>query len=211
MKPSPGWPPASNGSSFPTNSIRSRSSRPSPTIPAASDDVALDSLASIFENRLELDRAADYLKRSIQIFGDNQQSKSRHINQIFGAWGRFEPISTRPAGTGATVDFRFRNGQLVHFEAHEILYSKLLKDVKDYLASRPKQLDWQSINLNDIGSRLVELNQNQYLGQSVARWDLPLEPRPRHFDRRITVTTPLQKAGAICSRRGWKAATQAAS
>ena len=40
------------------------------------------------------------------------------------------------------------------------------------------------------------MDQKQYLGRSVARWDLDLEPRPAHFDRRITVTTPLQKAGA---------------
>ena len=40
------------------------------------------------------------------------------------------------------------------------------------------------------------MNQQQYLGRSVASWDLDLEPLPRHFDRRITVTTPLQKAGA---------------
>jgi hypothetical protein len=30
----------------------------------------------------------------------------------------------------------------------------------------------------------------------VARWSLDLEPREKHFDRRITVATPLQKAGA---------------
>ncbi len=40
------------------------------------------------------------------------------------------------------------------------------------------------------------MDQKEYIGRSVARWDLDLEPRPRHFDRRITVTTPLQKAGA---------------
>ena len=40
------------------------------------------------------------------------------------------------------------------------------------------------------------MNQQQYLGRSVARWDLDLEPLPGHFDKRITVTTPLQKAGA---------------
>ena len=40
------------------------------------------------------------------------------------------------------------------------------------------------------------MNQQQYLGRPVANWDLDLEPLPGHFDRRITVTTPLQKAGA---------------
>ncbi len=37
---------------------------------------------------------------------------------------------------------------------------------------------------------------NSIWGRSVATWDLDLEPLPGHLDRRITVTTPLQKAGA---------------
>src|SRR5262249_16391202 len=89
-----------------------------------------------------------------------------------------------------------RNGKSVHFEAHEILFPKLLQDVKDYISSGPTQLNWQKIEINDVGSRLVAMNQQQYLGRSVARWDLALEPLPRHLDKRVTVTTPLQKAGA---------------
>ena len=71
-----------------------------------------------------------------------------------------------------------------------------MNDVKEYIYSQPGQLDWQQINLDDIGSRLVELNQQQYLGRLAAQWDLDLEPLPGHFDKRTTVTTPLQKAGA---------------
>ena len=112
------------------------------------------------------------------------------------AWGQFETLMTQPAGRGATVDFRFRNGRRVHFEAHEVLFGKLLKDVKDYISSGPKQIDWQQSDISDIGSRLVAQNQQQYLGRSVAQWDLDLEPPAGHLDRRITVTTPLQKAGA---------------
>ena len=103
---------------------------------------------------------------------------------------------TQPAGRGATVDFRFRNGRRVHFEAHEILIDKLLSDVKEYISSRPAQLDWQKLDVNDVGARLVSLNQQQYQGRLVARWEMDLEPPPGHLDRRITVTTPLQKAGA---------------
>ena len=122
--------------------------------------------------------------------------RRQHLDQILGAWGQFEATATQPAGRGASVDFRFRNGRRVHFEAHEILFDKLLKDVKDYITSGPKQIDWQKTDINDIGSRLVDQNQQQYLGRSVARWDLDLEPLPGHLDKRITVTTPLQKAGA---------------
>ena len=48
----------------------------------------------------------------------------------------------------------------------------------------------------DIGHRLVTQNQQEYVGDKVATWDLELDPREHHFDKRITVTTPLQQAGA---------------
>lgn len=33
-------------------------------------------------------------------------------------------------------------------------------------------------------------------GNRVAQWTTPLDPRPDHLDRRITISTPLRKAGA---------------
>ncbi|MEX2285666.1 MAG: MG2 domain-containing protein, partial [Planctomycetaceae bacterium] len=61
---------------------------------------------------------------------------------------------------------------------------------------KPKRLDWNSVNVGDIGYRLIQQNENQYLGERVANWDLELQPRENHFDSRTTVATPLQKAGA---------------
>ncbi len=158
---------------------------------------ALEQLAQIYENRRQYPTAADYWRRAIKEYGpgDNNHRVQRR-DQILGNWGRFEPVMSQPAGKGATVDFRFRNGDKVSFEAHEIKVAQLLTDVKAYLKSRPNQLDWQKINIGDIGYRLVQENQQQYLGAKVASWDLDLKPRPEHFDRRIMVSTPLQKAGA---------------
>ncbi|HKI20438.1 MAG TPA: MG2 domain-containing protein, partial [Isosphaeraceae bacterium] len=158
---------------------------------------ALNALATIFENRRQFDRAAEYLMRSREVYGDqNGGWKTQRLDQIKGAWGQFEALQTQLAGRGASVEFRFRNGRRVHFEAHEVLFGKLLKDVKESISSDPKQLDWQQTDISDIGSRLVAMNQQQYLGRSVARWDLDLVPVPGHFDKRITVATPLQNAGA---------------
>ncbi len=158
---------------------------------------ALASLATIFENRRQLDRAAVYLKQSRESYGDKDGgSKQKRLDQILGAWGEFITMKTHPAGRGATVDYRFRNGRRVHFEAHEIDVARLLSDVKEYINSQPGQVDWQRVGLDDIGSRLVELNQQQYLKRVAAQWDLDLEPTPGHIDKRTSVTTPLQKAGA---------------
>ena len=178
------------------------------------DEEALNGLATIFENRRQFDRAVVFLERSRVLHGNgNDGWKKKQIDQILEAWGQFEPQMTQPAGRGATVDFRFRNGRRVHFEAHEVLFGKLLQDVKDYVSSSPNQIDWQKSDISDVGSRLVAMNQQQYLGRSVAQWNLDLEPLAGHLDRRVSVTTPLQKAGAYFAGhlRGWKVAIPAGS
>ena len=156
---------------------------------------ALGELAGIFEDRRQYARAVETLERSRREYGDRDQIKQRRIDQIQGNWGQFEPTMTQPAGRGATVDFRFRNGRKVSFEAHEILLDRLLRDIEGYLEGMPPRIDPQQIDLNDIGRRIVARGERQYLGRRVAAWELELEPAAGHLDRRITVATPLQKAG----------------
>ena len=162
---------------------------------------ALDRLAGVFENRRQYPKAADLLKRAVALTtGDVQRSYRERLRQIVGNWGRFEPVGTQPAGRGATVEYRFRNGKKVSFTAHEILLDKLLTDVKAYLKSAPAELDWQKMDISNLGYRLVEMSQTRYLGAKVAEWSMDLTPRPNHFDDRVTVTTPLQKPGVYLLR-----------
>src|SRR5438067_935043 len=82
---------------------------------------------------------------------------------------------------GATVDFVFRNGDGVSFEAHEVLVPKLLADVKAFLKSNPRHPDDERRNIANIGWLLVARNQTRYVGEKVASWELKLEPREHHF------------------------------
>ena len=159
---------------------------------------ALQQLAQIFENRRQYPTAAKYWQETITRFGAGQNNwRQERLNQIVGNWGQFEGTSSQPAGQGATVDFRFRNGKKVKFDARAIKVQLLLDDVKAYLKSDPgNRIDWNKVNIANIGYRLVHEGQDKYLGEAVAAWELDLEPRENHFDRRITITTPLQKAGA---------------
>ena len=157
---------------------------------------SLNKLAQIFENRRQYAKAAEYWEQSIETYGaGSNQWKRKRLDQIIKNWGQFEQVSTQPAGEGATVEYRFRNGKKVSFTAHEIKVDKLLDDAKKYLKSDPNRVDWRQMNIANIGYRLVTENQTQYVGDEVASWNLDLEPRDNHFDRRITVTTPLQKPG----------------
>ena len=157
-------------------------------------DFALQALAQIHENRRQYPRAAEYWRKSIQL--SRKGRKQRHLDQIVDTWGRFEGVLTQPARRGATVEFIFRNGQKVRFTAHAIRMQKLLRDVKSYLKSNPRRLNWGQMNIGNIGHRIVQKNQQKYVGKKVADWDLDLKPHADHFDRRITVQTPLQQAGA---------------
>ncbi|MEI6148869.1 MAG: MG2 domain-containing protein, partial [bacterium] len=158
---------------------------------------ALSALAEIHANRRHYEQAAECWRLNIKNHGaGHEQWKTTRLDQIVKNWGRFEPVMTQPAGEGATVEYRFRNGQNVSFDAREIKVDKLLGDIKDYLKSNPRELDWDRMNLGNVGYMLVEKNQSQYVGAEVAHWELSLEPKPRHFDRLITVKTPLKKAGA---------------
>ncbi len=159
---------------------------------------ALEDLARIYENRRQYPKAADYWRRLIQEHPGLKALPEwkQQLEQIEANWGRFEPVMTQPAGRGATVEYRFRNGTAVELEAYEIKVPKLLDDVKAYIKGRPQQIDWQAANVSDLGYRLVTENQKQYLGEKVAAWRMEIQPRPQHFDKRLTVATPLQKAGA---------------
>ena len=49
--------------------------------------------------------------------------------------------------------------------------------------------------LSEIGSRIIKSNEQPYVGPLVTTWDLALEPKTGHLDRRIVVETPLRRAG----------------
>jgi len=161
----------------------------------------LERLVQVFENRRQYPKAAEYCRKVVRAYADagnqrTQQAWQDRLDQIVGNWGRFEPVTSQPAGKGATVEYRFRNGTEVELTAHEVKVEKLLDDVKAYIKSRPPRLDHGKMNIGNIGHLLVTQNQKQYLGREVASWKLELTPRKRHFDRRVTVSTPLQKPGA---------------
>jgi hypothetical protein len=158
---------------------------------------ARDMLAQVYEDRRQYVKAAETWKKALAEYGPGLNGqRQKRLEQVVGNWGRFENIQVQPAGQKATVDFRFRNGDKVSFEAFAVNVPKLLDDIKAYLKSNPGQVDWQKTYLGNIGYRLVEENQRQYVGDKVASWDLALKPRPEHVDERVTVTTPLDKPGA---------------
>jgi uncharacterized protein YfaS (alpha-2-macroglobulin family) len=156
---------------------------------------AREKLAQIYENRRQFPKAAAEWRTLIEQNGRNDYRKQR-LDQIVGNWGQFEATRSQAAGSAPSVDYRYRNGKSVAFEAFPIDVEKLLGDVKAYLKSNPQQVDWQTVNLGQIGHRIVTQDQQKYVGKRVAQWSLDLDPPDDHSDRRVTVRTPLQQPGA---------------
>lgn len=148
---------------------------------------ARDKLGAIYLNRRQYPKALHYYRLN---------NNKKQIEQITGKFGQFESVEAQTAGSPASVEYRYRNGEQVTFTAYAVNVDALLNDVKQYIKSKPKRLDWNRLNIGNIGYQLVNQNQMKYRGEQVAQWDLALDPSPKHFDRRVTVQTPLQHAGA---------------
>lgn len=122
------------------------------------------------------------------------------LRQILGNWGEFEATATQAAGAGGAFDFRYRNGSQVYFEARAINVDRLLRDVKAHLKSMKSgdvEPNDERLSIEDIGLQFVTGSGDKYLEEQVASWNVPLNPRPGHFDRRVTVPLPFKQAGAF--------------
>jgi alpha-2-macroglobulin len=138
---------------------------------------AKSSLAQEFENRRQYPRAAELWQQLAAATPANKPYRER-FDQIVGNWGRLEPVVTQPAGKGATIDYRYRNGKRVEFVARAIKVPDLLADMKKYLQSKPKQLDWDQMNLENLGHRLVVSGQSKYLGNSIRARPISIAASP---------------------------------
>ncbi|MCL2744146.1 MAG: MG2 domain-containing protein, partial [Planctomycetaceae bacterium] len=166
---------------------------------------AWQNLAQISENRMQYEKAVSYYEKELakkQVVQIRQYITDR-INQITGNWGRFDRAGSDTKGAKPFLRYIFRNGKKLHLTATEIKIPELFKDIKEYLKSQPKQIDWQKIQIERIGYNMIwdkskggELRQ-KYLGKQVAQWDVPLEPAEKYFDSDVQIDLNLGKFGAF--------------
>ena len=159
---------------------------------------AIDMMIQIRMNRHQYPLAAELLRSALKLARRDtvRRSLRERIRQIEGNWIQFESALTQPAGRGAILDVRIRNGTHVSFTARPIDIEQLLSDTRRYLEARPEHLDHKELQIENVGYRLINDDRQKYLGKTVARWEMELEITEGHFDSYKSVTTPLQKAGA---------------
>ncbi|MDR1268922.1 MAG: alpha-2-macroglobulin, partial [Planctomycetaceae bacterium] len=173
---------------------------------------ALQSLAIIYKNRRQFSRSADCYRKLIQEYSDhfNNETKKQYqqfLDQIIGHWGRFEPAGSKVAGLHAELRYVFRNGKKVNLTAHKINVEKLIDDIKTYLQSKPQKLDRNKIQIDQIGWRLINKDNDEYknvtekyLGKEVTQWSVELQPAEKHFNQATTISVPIHQAGAYFIR-----------
>ncbi|MCA9178230.1 MAG: alpha-2-macroglobulin [Planctomycetales bacterium] len=161
------------------------------------DDItSLRSLASVYQNRRQLPKAAEKWRRVLKVNAKDDGAKLQ-LSQIVDSWGRFEPTMSKPVeDQGTQLYLRFRNGNAIDFTAQAIDRAKLLGDVKTYLKSNPGRVDYQKVNYQGIGYRLLQGDGANYLTGEKLSWSMKLDPPEQHLDSRVTVQTPIKEAGA---------------
>ena len=161
-------------------------------------DQTVSEFATLFTNRRQYERAAGILQKAWAERKSyfNSSIWPPQLDQIVKNWGRFDGSMVQVPDTGAKLGFVFRNGTQVSLTAHKVKFKELLADTKVYLKSNPVSFDYQKANIGNLGYQIAEKDMAKYLGDEVASWQLDLQPRPGHWDRRIDITTPLQTAGA---------------
>ncbi|MEN3941957.1 MG2 domain-containing protein [Prosthecobacter sp. SYSU 5D2] len=121
---------------------------------------------------------------------------SEAIHQITAPQGDFDPLPPQAAGSEAKLTLTFRNATQIQMIARRVDVVKLLADTEAYLRSSPQQQDWQKANVANIGQRLLQEGGDKYLIGEAVTWKHKLEPRENHWDRRVSVPTPLKETGA---------------
>ncbi len=150
-------------------------------------------LAEIYENRRQYPRAAKFWRKFLEK-SPSKWAKER-LQQIVDNWCNLaNSYGSQPAGQGAKVDLRYRNGDKVSFTARRVDYKALMKAHKKYLKLN-KRDDWRRMNFYNLGQELIEGWTKEFVKEKVASWDVDLEPLVDHFDKTEIITTPLTKAG----------------
>lgn len=169
------------------------------SVPRDTRVAPLVKIATELTDRRQYGRAAEVLRKAIGWNKDTDRGRqlSEQLSQITGNLARLEPLPPQPAGRGATLSLVFRNATRISFTARKVDVWRLVEDTKAWLRTEPQDReDWWRGDVSLIGRRLLEKDQEKYLGRVVARWETALEPEADHWDKRIEIATSLQNGGA---------------
>jgi uncharacterized protein YfaS (alpha-2-macroglobulin family) len=159
-------------------------------------------LINEYNNRRRYPQAAELCRRALQHFPGDEQLKNT-LDAIILPRCRFDEVDSQPAGRPASIEMIYRNAKQAEFTAHRVDTEKLFTDVKNAFRDLspdgspafgghknryPPSIEQPNELFND-----TELS--EYIAGKQAEWKLDLQTPANHWERRLSVATPLQKAG----------------
>ena len=112
----------------------------------------------VFEDRRQYVKAADAWKKAIDEYGPGPDNyRQQRLDQIVGNWGRFEPGEMQPAGKQGRPSIS-ASATATRSPSRPTPSRSPSCSTTSRPTSRatPAQLDWNQINIGNIGYRLVE-------------------------------------------------------
>ncbi len=161
---------------------------------------ALTQLANIFENRQQYAKALLCWEQYANLRGTAPgflETAKQAIQRITGNSGVLESGPVAPAGSRTSLPYLFRNGKTVHLTAKRLDEKKLLMDIRSLLKGDAEKLfsDYSLHRPEMLGRRIVENDETRYVAETVAEWDVKLEPLADYYSRRADIPLPFTGAG----------------
>ncbi|QDV72009.1 alpha-2-macroglobulin family protein [Botrimarina mediterranea] len=155
-------------------------------------------LADIYLNRNQRPKAAEATRAAIKAESnrDLRDGIQQRLDQLIDPWVRFEPTVTHAAGDKTTLRVTHRNAAKVQLLARRIDVAQLLTDVKALLGKPPIDNPWRSLQVENLGWRLVQEDQKKYLGEEAASWTADIPTPADHRDGEAPIDAPLTEPGA---------------
>lgn len=150
-------------------------------------------LASIYIARMQLDNAVKELKLQLKKSPGDGFTESR-IREITGNWGTFISHSISPQGAEPRLELRFRNASSAIISVRqadaEAVFDEFVKGL-----SRVNTENFP-YNLYSFVDYMNKPPWNSMQGREILKYEVPLNPLPKHYDTSEFLTIPVKTPGA---------------
>ncbi len=150
-------------------------------------------LASIYAARMQYENAVKELRLQLKKSSGDSTAEQR-IREITGNYGSFVAHSITPQGAEPRLELKFRNASSTIISVRqmdaEAVFDEFIKGLS--------RVNKESFPY-DLYSFVHFLNKppwNSFQGREILKYELPLQPLPKHYDTSAFLTIPVKAPGA---------------
>lgn len=157
-----------------------------------------ESLAKAYLNRTQRSKAAESLRHAIEA-ENNPRARKRleeRLSQIIDPWCEWLPTKVHLSGEAPKLLVKHRNTEVLSFSAKPVDVKKLLNDIQERIENQPNKINHHEFQVEQLGWRLLQKNQEKYLGDVAAKWTSEIELAKDHADQRTEIEVPIREPGA---------------